>query len=118
MNKKALRLKDYLQHMSDAIDRVQRYMCGKSKADFIGDEQLQDAVVRNIEIIGEAAKNISQHAPDFSNKNPQIPWPALYAMRNRLSHGYWTIDLDIVWQVVHRDLHELKQKLEQLELPD
>ena len=118
MNKKALRLADYIQHIGDAIARVQRYTRGKSKAAFIGDEQLQDAVVRNLEIIGEAARNISQHAPAFTQQNTQIPWPALYAMRNRLSHGYWAVDLDVVWQVVQRDLPALKEKLEALEVPE
>lgn len=114
MNKKALRLSDYLQHMRDAAARVQRYTHGKSQLDFTADEQLQDAVVRNIEIIGEAARNVTLNAPDFTRQNPQIPWAALYAMRNRLSHGYWTIDLAVVWQVIQRDLPELKERLDQL----
>ena len=114
MSKKALRLGDYLQHMRDAADRVQRYTVGKSQDDFAADEQLQDAVVRNIEIIGEAACNISLHAPDFARETSQVPWSALYAMRNRLSHGYWNVDLVVVWQVIQRDLPELKVKLNQL----
>lgn len=91
MNKKALRLNDYVHHMRDAADRIQRYTFGKSQLDFTADEQLQDAVVRNIEIIGEAARNVSLHAPEFAQQHVQIPWAALYAMRNRVSHGYWTI---------------------------
>ena len=69
MSKKALRLGDYLQHMRDEADRVQRYTAGKSQNDFVLDEQLQDAIVRNIEIIGEAARNISLHGPDFARQN-------------------------------------------------
>lgn len=118
MSKKALRLGDYLQHMRDAADRVQRYTADKSKDDFAADEQLQDAVVRNLEIIGEAARNITQHAQDFARANAQIPWGALYAMRNRLSHGYWTIDLAVVWQVIQRDLPALRDQLDQLAPPN
>lgn len=117
MNKKALRLTDYVHHMRDATDRIQRYTSDKSQLDFTTDEQLQDAVVRNIEIIGEAARNVSLHAPEFAQQNAQIPWAALYAMRNRVSHGYWTIDLAVVWQVIQRDLPELKELLQQLDLP-
>ena len=112
MNKKALRVPDYLSHILDAIRRIQRYTRGKSQAAFIADEQLQDAVVRNIEIIGDAARNIATHAPEFAQQHPGVPWAALYAMRNRLSHGYWAVDLAMVWQVVERDLGELKRMLE------
>jgi len=118
MSKKALRLGDYLQHMRDAVERVQRYTAAKSQDDFAADEQLQDAAVRNIEIIGEAARNISLHAEDFARENAQIPWGALYAMRNRLSHGYWTIDLAVVWRVIQRDLPALKEQLDQLDPPN
>ncbi len=55
--------------------------------EFNGDEQLQDAVVRNIEIIGEAARNIATQAPDYTAKHPEVPWVAFYAMRNRVGHG-------------------------------
>ncbi|WP_418647457.1 DUF86 domain-containing protein [Thauera butanivorans] len=113
MNKKALRLDDYLLHMEDAISRVQRYTHSKSQTDFNADEQLQDAVIRNIEIIGEAAHNVAIHAPAFTQLHHDIPWAALYAMRNRLSHGYWTIDLAVVWQVIQRDLPTLKEQLKQ-----
>ena len=85
MNKKALRLGDYLEHMCDAIARVQRYTRDKSLTEFSADEQLQDAVIRNIEIIGEAAHNVAVHAPSFVQQHDDIPWAALYAMRNRLS---------------------------------
>jgi uncharacterized protein with HEPN domain len=118
MNKKSLRLNDYVQHMHDAADRIQRYTARKSEADFRSDEQLQDAVIRNIEIIGEAARSVSQHAPEFAQQNTQVPWAALYAMRNRISHGYWETDLAIVWQVVRRDLPALQQLLNALVLSD
>lgn len=114
MKQKALRVGDYLGHLLAAIQRIRRYTANKTYADFTFDEQLQDAVVRNIEIIGEAARNVERDMPDFAALYPQIPWAALYAMRNRVAHGYWTVDLEIVWQVVQRDLPTLE---EQIQLP-
>lgn len=105
---------DYLLHILDAIGRIERYTASKSLDDFERDEQCQDAVIRNIEIIGEAARNIQQHSPDFVQQHHEIPWAALYAMRNRLSHGYWAVDLAVVWQVIVRDLGELKRELERI----
>lgn len=117
MSKKALRLPDYIEHMRLAVARLQRYTDGKTMDDFVTDEQLQDAVVRNIEVIGEAARNIATHAPKFCQHNNHVPWSALYAMRNRLSHGYWEIDLSTVWRVVQRDLPALEAQLDSLSTP-
>ncbi len=108
MNSKALRVPDYLSHLLAAIRRIRRYAENKSLEDFNADEQLQDAVVRNIEIIGEAARNIATQAPDFTAAHPEVPWTALYAMRNRVAHGYWSVDTNVVWQVVQRDLPVLE----------
>jgi uncharacterized protein with HEPN domain len=114
MNAKPQRVVDYLQHMQAAIWRVQRYTVHKTRDDFMNDEQLQDAVIRNIEIIGEAARNISVHGPEFVAAHPEVPWTALYAMRNRVAHGYWSVDTAIVWQVIRRDLPILDGQLTSL----
>lgn len=111
MTQKSLRIRDYLTHMREAIERIERYTRGKTHEAFVVDDQLQDAVVRNIEIIGEAARNIERHAPAFVAAHDEIPWAALYAMRNRVSHGYWTVDLDAVWQVVQRDVPILGEQI-------
>ena len=105
--KKALRIPDYLEHIVEAIERVQRYTTSMTEQGFLQDEMTQDAVVRNIEVIGEAAKNIQQVDPDFSSKHAEIPWQVIYAMRNRLSHGYDTIDYEIVWNLIQNDLPNL-----------
>jgi uncharacterized protein with HEPN domain len=97
--------------MLEAVERIERYARGKTHGAFIHDDQLQDAVVRNIEIIGEAARNIERHAPAFVAAHDEIPWAALHAMRNRVSHGYWTVDLDAVWQVVQRDVPILGEQI-------
>ena len=75
------------------------------------DELIQDAVVRNLEIIGEAANNIQRVDPAFTATHAEIPWAVMYAMRNRLTHGYDTVDLDVVWVVVERDLRLLKPQI-------
>lgn len=124
MTQKSLRIRDYLTHMRKAIERIERYTQGKAYDEFIENEQLQDAVVRNIEIIGEAARNIERHMPAFVAVNDEIPWAALYAMRNRVSHGYWTVDIDAVWQVVQREIPILGNQIRGLlasdadEMPD
>ena len=114
MTKKRLRVPDYVAHMLDAIERINRYTRGKSLSAFAADEQLQDAVIRNLEIIGEAARNIETHAPDFARQHGGIPWAALYAMRNRVAHGYWSVDWAVVWQVIQRDLPDLETQLRAL----
>lgn len=116
MNGKALRVADYLGHLLAAIRRIRRYTEDKSLKDFSADEQLQDAVVRNIEIIGEAARNIAIQAPDFTAAHPEVPWAALYAMRNRVAHGYWSVDTNVVWQVVQRDLSVLEAQIAALSI--
>lgn len=71
----------------------------------------QDAVIRNIEIICEAANNITKSAPAFAAEYDDIPWPVIYAMRNRISHAYHQVDLEIVWQTIHRDLPGLHERV-------
>ena len=86
MNKPS-RVIDYLEHILIAIERIQRYVAELDEFDFKQSEMLQDAVVRNIEVIGEAANNIQKVDPGFAASNADIPWQVMYAMRNRLSHG-------------------------------
>jgi len=113
--KKALRVPDYLGHMLEAIHRIQGYVRDMSGSAFKDDQLVQDAVIRNIEIIGEAASNIANVAPGFTQQHSAVPWTALYAMRNRVSHGYWIVDLDVVWQVIQKDLPELETEISQLQ---
>ena len=98
----------YLEHMLEAIERVRRYMGRKRRAGFLGDALLQDAVIRNIEILGEAAGRLS---PEFTARYPEIPWREIVGMRHRLIHGYLKVNLETVWEVVDRDLPTLAPKL-------
>jgi uncharacterized protein with HEPN domain len=69
-------------------------------------------VVRNFEILGEASRNFLDAVPDSPLKFPGIPFAAIYGMRNQLSHGYFSIDLDVVWKVIERDIPDLRNELE------
>jgi len=99
-----LDLRDYLEHMLQAADRVRRYLEGTDRAGFLADELRQDAVLRNLEVLGEAAVNVQRHFPDLVSSHPEIPWKAMYGMRNVLAHGYFRVDLDTVWEAANTSL--------------
>ena len=111
---KALRVADYLGHILQAIERINRYTRDMDEAAFLNSELVQDAVIRNIEIIGEASNNILRAAPEFAAQHGDIPWLVMYTMRNRVSHGYDKVDLEIVWKTVQRDLPALYRQVQAL----
>lgn len=104
----------YLEHMLEGIARIRRYVGRKRRAGFLRDALLQDAVIRNIEIIGEAASRLS---PAFAAGHAEVPWRDIVGMRHRLIHGYLKVNLETVWQVVERDLPALAPKLRALLAP-
>jgi uncharacterized protein with HEPN domain len=101
----------YVEHMLEAIARIRRYVGRKRRPGFLGDAQLQDAVIRNIEIIGEAASRLS---PEFAARHAEIPWRDIVGMRHRLIHGYLNVNLVTVWEVIERDLPALAPRLRAL----
>lgn len=111
---KRLRVHDYLDHILQAILRIHRYTEDLTEAAFLKDEKTQDAVIHNIEIIGEAAKNVERNHPDFVKHHDEIPWDDIYLMRNRLVHGYFSVDLEIVWATIQTDLPELAAQIHAL----
>jgi uncharacterized protein with HEPN domain len=108
---KALRAIDYLNHILQAIDRIERYTADMSEHNFLGSELTQDAVIRNFEIIGEASRNIERNCPDFSKAHPGLPLLNAYEMRNALAHGYFRVDLEIVWKTIQSDLATLRHQI-------
>ena len=98
---------DYLTHIQQAISRIQSYIGETDQDAFMNKPEKQDAVIRNLEVLGEAAGNILRHFPDFAASNPEIPLQAAYGTRNALTHGYFKIDLQIVWNTVEKDLPRL-----------
>lgn len=113
MSEKSGRLADYLSHIQQAIERISTYLDGVSRDDFVADTLLQDAVIRNLEIVGEASRNIVRHHPEFAEKHQELPLQSAYEMRNILAHGYFEIDLAIVWDTTKRDLPGLLQNISQ-----
>jgi uncharacterized protein with HEPN domain len=101
------RTTDYLHHILAAIERIERHTADVDELGFLNSELMQDAVIRNIEIIGEAANKILRSDAAFTTKHDEIPWQVMYAMRNRLSHGYDKIDFEMVWQTICNDLPKL-----------
>jgi uncharacterized protein with HEPN domain len=109
------RVEDYLKHISESIDRATEYLRPLADIEaFQENRQVQDAVVRNIEIIGEAVNKIQRIAPDFIKRHPEIPWAEMRGMRNIAIHEYFFIDLQIVWTTVRHDLPALKQQIDAL----
>lgn len=106
-----LRAADYLEHIVEAIERIHRYVEDMAEATFLDDEKTQDAVVRNFEILGEAAHNIEAHHAAFAALHPDVPWALMYTMRNRVSHGYFKVDYELVWKTIHGDLPELRSQV-------
>jgi uncharacterized protein with HEPN domain len=104
MNRDSQRLADYLGHILEAIERIDRYTEDVDEVLFLQNEMAQDAVIRNLEIIGEASHNIDVHFPDFAATHPELPLAFAYQMRNAVAHGYFKVDLEIVWKTVQNDL--------------
>jgi uncharacterized protein with HEPN domain len=109
---KALRVPDYLGHILKAIERISRYTADMDEAGFLGSELVQDAVIRNIEILGEASNNILRVDPAFAAQHDVIPWQVMYTMRNRVSHGYDKVDMEIVWKTIQCDLPSLHNQIQ------
>jgi len=101
----------YLQHMLDAIHRIETYTGGVPKEKYLDDGLLQDGVVRQLEIIGEASNGLSEK---FKEKHSEIPWGQILGLRNRIVHAYFEINLEITWDIVQGDVPELKQQLERI----
>ena len=97
----------YLLHIQDAIHHIQDYTKG-GKDEFFNDRKTQDAVVRNLEIIGEAVKNLSEQ---LKIDHTAIPWKRIAGMRDKMIHEYFGVNLSLVWDAVERDLPDLKQRI-------
>lgn len=101
------RLADYLTHILTAIERIEEYTAGLTIDGFLNDALVQDAVIRNIEVIGEASHRIGTRFPEFADAHPELPVSSAYQMRNAVAHGYFEIDLEIVWKTITDDLPKL-----------
>jgi uncharacterized protein with HEPN domain len=106
-----LRLPDYLDHIRQAATDACSFAKGLSKEEFLSDKRTQQAVVMSLVIVGEAATQIMDRHPEFTQAQSQVPWRSMRGMRNRIAHGYFAIDLDVVWDTVQTALPELLKTL-------
>ena len=101
----------YIKHIRDAIDLILDYTKELNKTSFSSKEVVQDAVIRRIQVIGEAVKNVSTI---FREKYTEIPWKKISGMRDKIIHGYFNVDIDIVWKVIVKDIPILKKNIEEM----
>ena len=102
----------FLAHILESIEAIEAYTSDLDEAAFLDDARVQDAVVRRLEIIGEAVKNL----PDaFRAARPEVPWKRLAGLRDVLIHRYFVVDLELTWEMVQDQLPTLKQQIERLQ---
>ena len=98
----------FIEHVLESISSIKEYTEGKTKGDFLRSRMIQDAVIRRIEVIGEAVKNIPDEIKD---EHPYIPWRKIAGMRDLLIHEYFGVDLELTWKVVEEDIADLRKKI-------
>ncbi|WP_417089966.1 DUF86 domain-containing protein [Leyella stercorea] len=103
-----IRDKSRLEHILQAIERIRRYTKGKTFDDFIADDMMYYAVVKNIEIIGEVSNMLTE---EFRNAHPDTPWKLVNGMRNYIVHEYFQVDNNVVWDVITGDLLLLEKQI-------
>ena len=103
----------FLKHILECINLIEEYSKNLSKEDFQENVKLQDAIIRRLEIIGEAARNLPD---EFKNNYSDVQWKQIIAARNILAHFYFGIDLNTVWNIVKNDLPRLKEQVELMAL--
>lgn len=101
----------YLRHIFDAISRTDEYTQGMDYNDFAGNHLVQDGVIRQIEIMGEATKKLSE---SIRNKYPDVPWKDVAGMRDKLIHHYFGVDIEAVWDTTKKDVPVLREKIESI----
>jgi uncharacterized protein with HEPN domain len=110
----AYRTIDHLAHMRRAAGDACGFLAGLDRAAFDGDLRTQRAVLMSLVILGEAATQLMERDPDFVANHPAWPWRAMRGMRNRIAHGYFEVQLDLVWTTVTRDLPALLAHIDEL----
>jgi uncharacterized protein with HEPN domain len=110
-----LRVTDYLNHILEAIRRVREYTRGLSEQDFHSNHLVQDAVIRNFEIMGEAARNAERRGKDQLELRDKLKlFREVYWMRNVLTHGYFQVNLSIVWNAIQDDIGKLEEEIQEV----
>ena len=105
------RLPDYLEHMRQAASDARTFVDGLTKSEFLADKRTQQAVIMSLIIVGEAATKAMDRHPEFAARHPEVPWRSIRGMRNRIAHGYFDINLDVVWDTTQTALPQLLEQL-------
>lgn len=103
--------KDFLSDIQEAARRVATYTAGMTYETFLADTRTQDAVVRNLEIIGEATRNLSA---ELRAQHPDMPWKGMVGVRDRLIHHYFGVNLDVVWHIVTTELPDVASRIDEM----
>ena len=98
----------YIEDIQESISKIEEYTKAVSRDDFLSNTQVQDAVLRRLEIMGEAVKNIPD---EFKNRYPEIPWKKIAGMRDVLIHAYFGVNLDRVWKIIEENIPHLKSEM-------
>lgn len=99
----------YLDDILESINRIEKYTHNVSREEFENDIDKQDAVVHRLEVIGEAAKRVTK---DFRDKYPNVPWKDIARTRDKITHHYFEVDLEIIWSIIQNDLKPLKEQVQ------
>ena len=105
------RLPDYLDHIQQAATDARSFVEGMAKDDFLADKRTQQAVIMSLIVIGEAATKVMDGYVEFTQAHADVPWRSMRNMRNRMAHGYFDINLDVVWETIQEWLPALLQQL-------
>ena len=103
-----------IEDMLTAMDRIENYIANQDRASFLKDQKTIDAVVRNLEVLGEATRQLPE---EFIQQHNHVPWRLVAGLRNRIVHEYFGLDLEIIWQIISEDLPPVKNQLRNLQSP-
>jgi uncharacterized protein with HEPN domain len=110
------RLPEFLAQIRQAASDARNFVDGMNKKDFLADKRTQQAVVMSLVIVGEVATKVMDRHPDFATRHSAVPWRNIRGMRNRIAHGYFDLNLDVVWDTVQSALPELLLQLSQIDI--
>lgn len=110
------RRSDYAERMLSAAGQAISYVEGMTKEDFLADRKTQDAVIMKLLVIGELAVQLLEAHAEFATRHPEIPWSQMKGMRNRMAHGYFELDMEIVWDTVQTAIPDLESNLRSIAL--